>query len=329
MNEKDFENNPLLLGRLKLYGLTKLHEQGFTGKGIKVGVIDVFETEHGHNVVSCINDPLCGTALGATIVTYPLPKRIRPEDIVRALKECIVDEVDIINMSFGTPTNYSAVERQIKECKSHNILMCAAAGNEGEEHADYVDIKLYPEEYKDVISWGSVDSDLNWSKFESHGKSIDFVGIGKNTVVKMKDDSYQLSTGTSFSSPHGAGIFACLWDKFRSIGQEPTAEDLKQYLVDRCVDLGELGHDNYFGYGFPTLDIIEYKQTRRSLGVVERTITMQINNEKYLIDGKEYFMDTEPFIKDGRTMVPIRFIAEALGCEVKWDGDTQTVVIID
>lgn len=31
-----------------------------------------------------------------------------------------------------------------------------------------------------------------------------------------------------------------------------------------------------------------------------------------------------PFIKDNRTMLPIRYVALALGLEVKWDGDTKT-----
>lgn len=31
-----------------------------------------------------------------------------------------------------------------------------------------------------------------------------------------------------------------------------------------------------------------------------------------------------PFVKDNRTMLPIRYVALALGLEVKWDGDTKT-----
>ncbi len=35
------------------------------------------------------------------------------------------------------------------------------------------------------------------------------------------------------------------------------------------------------------------------------------------------FPDARPFIEDGRTLVPIRAIAEALGSEVAWDPDTR------
>ena len=34
-----------------------------------------------------------------------------------------------------------------------------------------------------------------------------------------------------------------------------------------------------------------------------------------------------PIIKDGRTMLPVRFVVENLGCKVDWDQDTKTVTI--
>ena len=40
------------------------------------------------------------------------------------------------------------------------------------------------------------------------------------------------------------------------------------------------------------------------------------------------FPDAEPFIDDnGRTQVPVRFVSEALGAEVSWEGSTKTVTI--
>jgi hypothetical protein len=32
-------------------------------------------------------------------------------------------------------------------------------------------------------------------------------------------------------------------------------------------------------------------------------------------------------VLNGRTMVPLRFVAENLGCKVDWDGQTQTIII--
>ncbi|MBD5085225.1 MAG: hypothetical protein HDT33_09310 [Clostridiales bacterium] len=40
-------------------------------------------------------------------------------------------------------------------------------------------------------------------------------------------------------------------------------------------------------------------------------------------------MDCAPYIKGGRTYVPVRFIGKILGCEVGWDSRHETVVLLD
>jgi hypothetical protein len=56
-------------------------------------------------------------------------------------------------------------------------------------------------------------------------------------------------------------------------------------------------------------------------------ISMQIGNTVAMIGTKVYMLDAPPIIKKGRTFVPIRFIAEALGSVVLWDAKTQTIQI--
>ena len=38
-------------------------------------------------------------------------------------------------------------------------------------------------------------------------------------------------------------------------------------------------------------------------------------------------MDVAPYIRDGRTMLPLRYVAEALGFDVEWIKSTRTVVL--
>ena len=40
-------------------------------------------------------------------------------------------------------------------------------------------------------------------------------------------------------------------------------------------------------------------------------------------------MDVAPVIKGNRTMLPIRFVAEALGFSVTWDKGSRTVILSD
>jgi len=52
---------------------------------------------------------------------------------------------------------------------------------------------------------------------------------------------------------------------------------------------------------------------------------MAEENIRVVLDGQELTFDADPQIIDNRTMVPMRAIFEALGAEVEWDSDTQTI----
>ncbi len=51
------------------------------------------------------------------------------------------------------------------------------------------------------------------------------------------------------------------------------------------------------------------------------------NDIKIVVDGKEVSTSTEPFIYNGTTYLPVRAIGEALGKDVSWDAQTNTVYI--
>lgn len=55
----------------------------------------------------------------------------------------------------------------------------------------------------------------------------------------------------------------------------------------------------------------------------------QSNEIKIVVNGKEIKPETPAYIESGRTMVPLRFISEALGEKVEWKADTRTVIIGD
>jgi len=43
------------------------------------------------------------------------------------------------------------------------------------------------------------------------------------------------------------------------------------------------------------------------------------------VNGRALVMETQPVVRDGRTLVPLRAIFEALGASVEWDARTQTI----
>lgn len=75
------------------------------------------------------------------------------------------------------------------------------------------------------------------------------------------------------------------------------------------------------------------KQKEAEHGTIPMKATVAIGSTKLFknINGveSEVNMDVSSFLKDGRTMLPLRYIAEALGFEVEWDRATRTITLTD
>lgn len=59
------------------------------------------------------------------------------------------------------------------------------------------------------------------------------------------------------------------------------------------------------------------------------TIVMTVGSETAYVNGEAVEMDVAPYIKDGRTLIPARYVAEFFGQKVDWDGETYTVSITE
>ena len=58
------------------------------------------------------------------------------------------------------------------------------------------------------------------------------------------------------------------------------------------------------------------------LAVGRKEITAEHNDEK-----TEITLDVAPYIDNGRTMIPLRGLLEAMGATIEWQGDTRTIVV--
>ena len=78
--------------------------------------------------------------------------------------------------------------------------------------------------------------------------------------------------------------------------------------------------------------VVGYVVEEGSYFVVEKesltTISMQIGNNGVVLNNENKILDAAPLISQNRTMVPLRFIAEAFGANVSWAQDTKTVTIV-
>lgn len=74
---------------------------------------------------------------------------------------------------------------------------------------------------------------------------------------------------------------------------------------------------------------VNWDESTRTVMAVkgDSIIVLQIGNNTAWVNSEAVSLDVPAKIIDGRTMVPIKFVAESLGCKVDWDNDTKTVVI--
>lgn len=74
---------------------------------------------------------------------------------------------------------------------------------------------------------------------------------------------------------------------------------------------------------------VEYNDTDRTVGLMsaDKDVEISIDAATITVDGNEKQLLNTPEIINNRTMMPLRDVAEALDCDVSWDGENQTVYI--
>jgi len=251
--------------------------EGFTGKGIKVAVIDsgisphaeldirggvstvdytkswYDDNGHGTHVAGSIGakrdgNGLVGVAPDSEIYAV---KAMDSEgngylnDIIEGIEWAIQNDMDIINLSLGTSVNSKIFEDMVNKAYANGILLVGANGNDG------VGTPVnYPAKYNNVIAVSSVDSNLNISAFSSTGTETEFSAPGGEVVSTYLNGQYAISSGTSMASPHVAGFLAVLKEKNPNMSNDQLRKELQKYVVD----LGNTGRDAYYGYGFLKYD---------------------------------------------------------------------------
>jgi hypothetical protein len=56
-------------------------------------------------------------------------------------------------------------------------------------------------------------------------------------------------------------------------------------------------------------------------------IWLKIDDNTARVNGADVILEAPPILRGGRTLVPVRFIAESLGAEVEWNEATRTVSV--
>ena len=165
----------------------------------------------------------------------------RTSDLVFGLYYAIERDVAVVNMSFGSQSPIDPYAEPAQLAGDSDIICLAAAGNESTAAL------TYPAANPNVIGVGALAED-SWelAKYSNYGENVDIVAPGTTYTTAM-GGGYKSTDGTSLACPAAVGAIALM----RSLGQYKYAEtrDILEILYASCYDLGDLGHDWYYGYG--------------------------------------------------------------------------------
>lgn len=113
-------------------------------------------------------------------------------------------------------------------------------------------------------------------------------------------------------------------------GEHVSFEDQQPIVVDpgrTMVPLRTIAEQ----LGFTVEYVSQNNGVKMTKGTTEMwlwpTSSSSQGSNQYYLNGKYYTMDVKPFILNGRTMVPIRFVGEVFGYTVKWDGSGSVAVV--
>ncbi len=222
---------------------------------------------HGTHVAGIIaanggsdDEGIWGVAPEASILAFKVCTNLGTcwaDDVAIAIKTAVDDGAQIINISLGSDAESNLVTDAIKYAVNNNVLVVAAAGNDG-PYPGSID---YPASNGNVLSVSALDNNTNVPVWAARGlnedtkpyvqdaKDIDLVAPGVSIESTWKDGGYVILSGTSMAAPHIAGLAAKLWQKEDKNPAEATKILLKKFTQD----ILPAGDDNASGWGLPVL----------------------------------------------------------------------------
>ena len=159
------------------------------------------------------------------------------------------DSVDFITMSLGSPAPAKVIEDAITYANNKGCIVFCAAGNSG-ENAEI----MYPARYKNTISIGAIDENMNRTSFTCSGDDLDFLAPGHNIIGCVPGNRYASMSGTSMSNPFVVGCASLLlsYNKKHKKYQLKTFEDYIEVFKAHAIPLDNpkyRGIKKYQGYG--------------------------------------------------------------------------------
>ncbi|MBQ7121070.1 MAG: S8 family serine peptidase [Clostridia bacterium] len=193
--------------------------------------------------------------------------------IISAILEAASKGANYINMSVGCSSSSEAekklLDATLEQVHEMNSLIIAASGNNGRNIDYYNDLPGACSRTVAVAASNMYNLPTSWS---NQGDSVSVMAPGEDIHVASPNDKYELTSGTSFSSPLTLSLYALL----KTLYPSENNEQLK-VRIEGTADESDLeGIVNMYGYGI--IDAI-------GAAGLKRTESPIINNKNEIYEG--------------------------------------------
>ncbi|XGV88789.1 MAG: S8 family peptidase [Limnothrix sp. BL-A-16] len=173
-------------------------------------------------------------------------RKLSQLDLARAIEQAAEAGAHIINISGGALTDIGEAEdwldRAVQTCKERNILIVAAAGNDG------CDCLNVPAALPAVLAVGAMDARGHPLDFSNWGETYQSQGIlapGENIPGASPGGGIIRLSGTSFAAPIISGVAALLLSLQVQRGDDPNPQAVRDAILATALPcpLADTEHD--------------------------------------------------------------------------------------
>ncbi|OWA33705.1 hypothetical protein B9G55_20410 [Saccharibacillus sp. O16] len=254
-------------------------QAGFTGKGVKIAILDTgvseksglkisggastvagvssYEDDNGHGtfvagIIGAKGKAYKGVAPDASLYAVKVMDKDgngSTETLAQGLDWAIRQHMDIINLSLSFPQESPAIDDLLVKAKEQGITVIVAAGNNGTADGSG-DTLAFPAKSPETITIAAVDSDLHRAAFSGTGSEVELAAPGVGIVSSSTSGKYKVGDGTSVAAPFVSGMVAVL----KQADPTLTPDQVRSALRNSTTDLGTAGRDPQYGYGLISFD---------------------------------------------------------------------------
>ncbi|OXM86373.1 stalk domain-containing protein [Paenibacillus rigui] len=120
------------------------------------------------------------------------------------------------------------------------------------------------------------------------------------------------------------------WKGWKLVSADLSGLNLKYPISVKSVYVvdDEIGQDERAAKGKIDIDDITFTYKGQVTAPAKNSVGLTINKTAVTVNGKSMTLEQAPVIVSGNTLIPIRFVTDALGGEVRWDDKERKVTVI-